>query len=586
MKNPSGSGSVSPTAMYIVHRLVLTVVFASLSVVTFPLQQTSNKGDNFDILLQRGFDLHREQQYRGSIPVLERAQALRPADYFVNLLLGMDYLRVEEAGRALTFLLRAREARPIEPTVLGYLAEAYANLRQFDRAAEAVQQYASNSAKSPEAKLALVQFYLRRFRVVAEELRLTTRGLAYAYRLQALVLRARRDPREREALLQVRRLVPQFPGLESALGHEDLLRSQFQQAERHFARAQSDDPHDLDAMVGGAVLAVHSGDLQKAETCFVEVARRSRHRLLVALREWPSSVVLPPDLKRRLTQLSKSEAVWQTSLSPLQQFQEQRWESLVETLSSKTQDPEESLWLGTALARLERYDGAIPPLERAWLDPRQKLEADYWLSLCYARGVEEATRQIPSAGPDRSLTHVVRGEVLLRLAGDGSAATSEYRKAVAAYPRDPALWTGLAAAQLLAGDSRGARDSARRALQLDPHRALAARTFAEAAMQERDYAAAISPLRQVLEAQPDDIGAQVLLGTACSKVGDDRQALRWLETAVHQGYRDEKGSVHYLMGTILRRLGQENEARQAFQQAQVLSDAFSQSGHTPASNSK
>jgi len=64
MKNPSGSGSVSPTAMYIVHRLVLTVVFASLSVVTFPLQQTSNKGNNFEILLQRGFDLHREQQYR------------------------------------------------------------------------------------------------------------------------------------------------------------------------------------------------------------------------------------------------------------------------------------------------------------------------------------------------------------------------------------------------------------------------------------------------------------------------------------------------------------------------------------------
>src|SRR5207249_5540455 len=135
----------------------------------------------------------------------------------------------------------------------------------------------SNSRKSPETLLALVQFYLRRFRVMIEELRLTSRGLAYGYRLQALVLHARRDPRERETLLQVQKFTPQFPGLESALGHEDLLRSQFQQAERHFARAGSADPNDLDAIVGEVILAVHSGDLQKAESLLIEVAKRSRH---------------------------------------------------------------------------------------------------------------------------------------------------------------------------------------------------------------------------------------------------------------------------------------------------------------------
>ena len=571
--------------MHNIRRLPLTVVLASLSVAAFPLQQIPNKSDNFETLLQRGFDLHRGQQYRSSIPILQRAHVLRPGDYFVNLLLGIDYLRLEETARALPFLVRAREARPADATVLGYLAEAYANLQQFDRAAETLQD-SSNSQKSSETSLALVQFYLRRFRVMAEELRLTSRGLAYAYRLQALVLHARRDPREREALLQVQKLAPQFPALASALGHENLLRSQFQKAESEFARALSDDPNDLDAIVGEAVLAVRSGDLQKAETRWVEVAKRSPHRLLVALREWPSSVALSLDLKHRLAEFAKQEPVRQTSLSPLQQFQEQRWESLVESLSSKTQDSKESLWLGNALARLERYDAAIPPLERAWQEPRLRLEANYWLSFCYARSVEEATRRIPPKGPDRSLVHVVRGEVLLRLAGDGAAATSEYRKGIAAYPRDPALWTGLAAAQLLAGDSRGARDSARRALQLDPHRTLAARTFAEAAIQERDYSPAIPPLRQVLRVQPEDLGAQILLGTAYSKTGDDQQALHWLKTAVHQGYPDEKGAVHYLMGTILRRLGYEKEAEQALQEAQVLSDAFSQSGHGPATSTK
>jgi tetratricopeptide (TPR) repeat protein len=235
---------------------------------------------------------------------------------------------------------------------------------------------------------------LRRFDLLEGELRSTTAGLAYAYRLQALILHARQDPKEREALLRVQALMPHFPGLESALGHEDLLRSRFERAKAEFSQARSINP-DLDMMVGEAILAVRSGDLREAEVTLSEVANRSRARLLIAFREWPASVKLPVDLKRRLLKDLKLEQVGVTLPAARELYQEQRWESLVQVLASKNLNPEESFWLGCSLARIGRFDEAIPPLERARRETKLALEANYWLSLCYARGAEEGNPATP-----------------------------------------------------------------------------------------------------------------------------------------------------------------------------------------------
>src|SRR5262249_33401803 len=146
-----------------------------------------------------------------------------------------------------------------------------------------------------------------------------------------------------------------------------------------------------DMMVGEAVLAVHSNDLSVAEEWLSKVGKRSSHRVLLAFQDWPASVPLPETLKHRLTLTPLSDQTPQTPSDAHQLFLEQRWESLVKTLSSKAFSPEQFFWLGCALAQLARFDDAIPPLERARQEPRLKLESDYWLSLCYARRVEELT---------------------------------------------------------------------------------------------------------------------------------------------------------------------------------------------------
>ena len=50
--------------------------------------------------------------------------------------------------------------------------------------------------------------------------------------------------------------------------------------------------------------------------------------------------------------------------------------------------------------------------------------------------------------------------------------------------------------------------------------------------------------------------------------------LRW-----SSGYPDEKGSLHYLLGTVLKKMGRTAEADQAFAAATQLSEAFQQKSY-------
>lgn len=533
----------------------------------------------FESLLKEGFDLHRQQQYARAVPKLEQARILQPADYFVNLLLGIDYLRLGDPPRALTNLEAARKARNNDPTVLGYLAEAYSAVDRFDKTAETLQFAASQPGSGEQNDLGLIKFYLRRFRVVWEELRSTTTGLAYSYRLHALVLRDRKDPNELEMLLRARSLEPQLPGLETALGRMRLREGQLGEAREALVRARLQNPHDLYLMVGEAILAAHSADWAETERRLQEVANRSKHILTSALRDWPGSLPLPKDLRDRLVNTERHSQISNRPQGVQQDFQQQRWETLVEKLRSKATATQESLWLGGALARLGRFAEAIAPLERARSEAQFKTEAGYWLALCYARAAENSKRQLSGNGKESPLVHLVNGEVMLRLALDGPSAVAEYRKAIASFREDPAAWAGLAEAQMLAGDSRGARESGNRALGLDPRRFEALQTLGEACIQERDYETAIPPLQQALHVQPANLRVRLLLGTAYARSEHATEALPLLESLLTRGYPDEKGTCHYLLGGVLRRLGRNQEAEQAFDRAKQLSDSFSRSAH-------
>jgi tetratricopeptide (TPR) repeat protein len=174
---------------------------------------------------------------------------------------------------------------------------------------------------------------------------------------------------------------------------------------------------------------------------------------------------------------------------------------------------------------------------------------------------------------------MIRGDVLFRMQGDTSAAIAEYQAALAVRKDDPKLLERLAETQMAALDLAAAEQNARRALALDAHRYSARQTLARIAMELGRYADALPQLNLLAAQDPHDKGTQISLATALAQVGSANEALQHLEPVLAAGYPDQKGSLHSLLGGLLRKAGRPSEAAQAFATARQLSEAYQESSH-------
>jgi Flp pilus assembly protein TadD len=98
-------------------------------------------------------------------------------------------------------------------------------------------------------------------------------------------------------------------------------------------------------------------------------------------------------------------------------------------------------------------------------------------------------------------------------------------------------------------------------------------------MQERDYSVALPYLRELVARDPQDESTRIELGKACAQTGALDDAWKNLAPALAHGYPDEKGSLHYLLGNVLKKMGRDAEADQAFAAATQLSEAFQQKSY-------
>ncbi len=145
----------------------------------------SGPGSEFDALLKSGFALHQQARFAEAIPILEHARRLEPGDYFANLLLGIDLLRVGKATEAVPRLEFAARIRPQEEIPDDYLGEAEASLGNYARAANAYRQAVERSHGSEDSLEAWAGFALERFRQIGASLRASSEGVATVRRLHA-----------------------------------------------------------------------------------------------------------------------------------------------------------------------------------------------------------------------------------------------------------------------------------------------------------------------------------------------------------------------------------------------------------------
>jgi tetratricopeptide (TPR) repeat protein len=218
-------------------------------------------------------------------------------------------------------------------------------------------------------------------------------------------------------------------------------------------------------------------------------------------------------------------------------------------------------------------------LERGASKPSNEVYGMFLLSWCYSQEAGRTAEKVQRNGGDDAPLHLMRGDIFLRLQAKADLAVSEYQLALTKAPNDPAVLERLADAQFGAGKIDAAQRNAEQALKIDPQRFAAKRTVAKIAMQERDYATALPYLEELTTRNPQDLTMRIELAKALAQTGVSDQALRTLAPTLEQGYPDEKGSLHYLLGSILKKMGRIAEADQAFATATQLSEAFQQKSY-------
>ncbi|MGE5111817.1 MAG: tetratricopeptide repeat protein [Acidobacteriaceae bacterium] len=478
------------------------------------------------------------------------------------------------------------------------MAEAQARLGNFDRAFVSFHRAVEIAPDSHEAVIGLVDFSLERFKRMSEQLRSSQPGLAAEYRLQALS-----SPPDRSRIQLLRHaanLDSKARGVWGELAVEEIAGGDDEQGREDIKRALHDNPDDLRAWFAEAVLSAKNGDWAAAYVNLDKIGQHSPGILASSASDWPKSLEPPTSQpppaavagffqcvrdtakaclpSRKPASGSVARSANQASASSTL-FSQQRWEKLAELPDPGRKDSLSWYRRGVAFAQTSRCEKAIPALELGTKEPSVAVDAMYFLARCYAKVTGRIADSLQLENKDQVLQHVIRGDVLLRLQANSDAAVREYQIASQLQPGDPSVWERLAEAQLGAGQVDAAKSSAAKALQLDAHRVSAIHTLAKVAMEEREYAEALPYLRELAQRTPDDLSTRVELGTACANTGALEEALDNLETALGRGYPDEKGSLHYLLGTVLRKMNRMTQAEQAFQTSQELARRFQEVSH-------
>jgi tetratricopeptide (TPR) repeat protein len=528
-------------------------------------------------LLTSAIAYHQKADYARSIPILKQILQTSPRNYDANLLLGEDLLSIGNRKDSLTPLRAASEVRPEGGVAQAFLADAAAGLGDYSTASEAFQSAVKYSGEGEQFLVAWADFSLQRSFDLAKSLRRTAAGNAAMLRVAAASRPEGNSSRE-SLLKQSAAADPAQRGIWGELGSTQVAEGKFTEAQVSLREARKRQPEDSETLRLEALFAAMEERWPDAEMHLSTVGTRSPAELNRILALWPKLLFPGQEvtgkvwdcLREKTTNCPEISARPGEGNQPAKAlYAEGRWEQLL-ALPSIPDDDSDSLWRGVAFSKTGDCPHAIPLLERGL---KADLQAGgFSLQLCYASEGDRVVSLLKAKGDDAAL-HQLKGDMVLRLHNDAATAVFEYAEALNSRPQDPHLLARLADAYKQLGEEAKARESAQQAVALDAHESSALHTLAQIAMSSRDYDEAIARLKQLLDVDPEDQWAQAQLGVAYGQSGNPEEALHYLGPLLAANYPDPKGALHAMLAKALRKLGRQDEANKAADEAARLANS-------------
>jgi tetratricopeptide (TPR) repeat protein len=542
------------------------------------MAQPANPGELED-LLKNGSALSQQGDYAHAIPLLRRATELAPQNPSANFLLGVALMESGHPADAVAPLRVAAKSNPVNEAAEGYLGDAEMEQNEFALAAETFQTAVARSPDSEQALLWWTDYSLERFRVLSFALRNSARGRAAV--LRSTAENGNTATKEKEALLrQAAALDPQLSGIWGELGVAQVQLDMDANAGASLKTAQQRQPEASSTLQLEALVEAARGDWPQAEARLLDLGERSPAGLKKVLAAWPQKLIPGEEVKGAVWQCLRQGTTTcpakneQGNTLPVERlFQEGRWEQLVALPIPVPDNATEWFWRGVAFVELGDCSRGIPALERGLKAGGET--AASWLASCYEQEAVHTADQLKAQGKEASV-HQLRGDILLSIRLDAAQAATEYSEALRLKPKNPELLEKLAEAYFSLGDMDRARRTAQEALDQNPHREPVLRLLIRVAMNQRDYPTALSLLDRLAALEPEDAWTRVQQGTAYAQTGRPQEAVEHLKPALDAGYPDEKGALHAVLAGQLRKLGRDQDAKAASDEAVRLADSFEQ----------
>ena len=550
-------------------------------------------------------------EYDLAVRHLAKALRERPNLPGLNVIVGMDYLKLGSPEKASPFLQRARKLDSSNRDAHEAMALYSLSQEDFRGAAEEFRQSAALDSDKAEAWFKLGHEYLDLAARLAYRGARLYRESAWGHRFLGDILFERN--RWEDAAQEYKKALaiePVQSGLHTLLGECYLHAGKLEDAETEFHLELQHDSRYERAWLGLATLQLAKGQATEAlasvgkvwkispeflelrpEFPSIELTAEVAHASLSHILDQPDGPgrhFLLAGVYAALSENALSQSQWKSFQDDVAKWQKASrttapthantdpctahlYSRCIASLqATKSLTGSAQLLLGKTYFTLQQYERAADKLAQVHGETNVNAEASYWLERTYqALGAETYTR-LEDSFPDSWRTHQLRaeGSVLRR---DLDDAIKEYQQALQLRPNEAELHEALGEFYLdnhTEGDAQGELE---KAVALDPSRTKALYLLGRLYVQKRENEKAVPYLQRALRLQPNLNEASGLLGTAYVHMGQFADAIPRLEKAAAL---DHYGNVHYQLFLAYRKLGQADLAQKALARSQELRQSF------------
>jgi tetratricopeptide (TPR) repeat protein len=545
--------------------------------------------------------------YESASRYLARALHERPDLINLNVIVGMDYIKLGAPGKAAPYIEHALKLDPSNSDAHEAMGLYQITQENFQGAVEQYRKLADLNSDKAEALFTIGHQYLD---LAA---RLAYRGArlypdsAWGHRFlgDTLLERALWDDAAQE-YKKALAIDAKQPGLHASLGEAYLHAEKLEDAEAEFRHELQLDSRSERALLGLASIQLAKGQAREAlsavdtvwqgspeflkvhpelpwivlpteivQACIAhlqdEAEGPAKHFLLAALyasmNESASSQRELQSFQRDLAKREQaSHNTAQTHLDPDPCKHHLSTRCIASLQSRKPLTSSSNLLLGKTYFTLQQYDRAGESLARVHGDQNANAEASYWLERSYQASGAEAYTQLETSFPDSWRTHQLRAESFA-LRRDRDNAIKEYQAALQLVPDKAELHESLGEFYLDNRNDEDAQKELEKAASLDPSRTKTLYLLGRLYVLDNANEKAVPLLQRALQLQPNLNEASGLLGTAYVRMGKFTDAIPRLEKAAPL---DHLGNIHYQLYQAYRKVGEAELAQKALARSQDI----------------